>query len=429
MTIDVEIDRKVFNDAYLPHLDNMARTQIFYGGSSSGKSVFLAQRDVLDVMKGGRNFLVCRQVGKTLRGSVIQEVRKVIATWGLTRLFDINKTDGTVTCSNGYQVIFAGLDDVEKLKSLTPAKGVITDIRIEEATETDRATVKQLLKRQRGGNPNTPKRLTLSFNPILQNHWLYEEYIAPLGLSSDANSYTSHDLTILKTWYIHNRFLTSSDIHDLENEKDPYFREVYTFGNWGVLGHVIFSNWTVQDLTGMHNQFTNRRAGLDFGYSSDPAAVVATHYDKARKTIYIYDELYETGLTNDTLADKVMDMVNEDAVICDSAEPKSIFELQRYGVTAQPASKGRDSVLHGIQWLQQQNIVIDSRCVNTQNEFRQYQWKKDAGGNAMRQPVDRHNHIIDALRYAFEQDAQEQVISWRNLDDVGRVDNYVNKWG
>ncbi len=429
MTIDVEIDRKVFNDAYLPHLDNMTRTQIFYGGSSSGKSVFLAQRDVLDVMKGGRNFLVCRQVGKTLRGSVIQEVRKVITTWGLTRLFDINKTDGTVTCSNGYQVIFAGLDDVEKLKSLTPAKGVITDIRIEEATETDRATVKQLLKRQRGGNPNTPKRLTLSFNPILQNHWLYEEYIAPLGLSSDANSYTSHDLTILKTWYIHNRFLTASDIHDLENEKDPYFREVYTFGNWGVLGHVIFSNWTVQDLTGMHNQFTNRRAGLDFGYSSDPAAVVATHYDKARKTIYIYDEIYETGLTNDTLADKVMDMVNEDAVICDSAEPKSIFELQRYGVTAQPASKGRDSVLHGIQWLQQQNIVIDSRCVNTQNEFRQYQWKKDAGGNAMRQPVDRHNHIIDALRYAYEQDAQEQVISWRNLDDVGRVDNYVNKWG
>ncbi len=429
MTIDVEIDRKVFNDAYLPHLDNMTRTQIFYGGSSSGKSVFLAQRDVLDVMKGGRNFLVCRQVGKTLRGSVIQEVRKVITTWGLTRLFDINKTDGTVTCSNGYQVIFAGLDDVEKLKSLTPAKGVITDIRIEEATETDRATVKQLLKRQRGGNPNTPKRLTLSFNPILQNHWLYEEYIAPLGLSSDANSYTSHDLTILKTWYIHNRFLTASDIHDLENEKDPYFREVYTFGNWGVLGHVIFSNWTVQDLTGMHNQFTNRRAGLDFGYSSDPAAVVATHYDKARKTIYIYDEIYETGLTNDTLADKVMDMVNEDAVICDSAEPKSIFELQRYGVTAQPASKGRDSVLHGIQWLQQQNIVIDSRCVNTQNEFRQYQWKKDAGGNAMRQPVDRHNHIIDALRYAYEQDAQEQVISWRNLDDVGRIDNYVNKWG
>ena len=76
----------------------MARVQIFYGGASSGKSVFLAQRDVLDVMAGGRNILVCRQVGRTLRGSVVQEVNKVISRWGLRELFDINKTDGTITC-------------------------------------------------------------------------------------------------------------------------------------------------------------------------------------------------------------------------------------------------------------------------------------------------------------------------------------------
>ena len=143
---------EVINAAYLPYLKNMARVQIFYGGASSGKSVFLAQRDVLDVMAGGRNILVCRQVGRTFRGSVVQEVNKVISRWGLQReFFDINKTDGTITCKNGYQIIFAGLDDVEKLKSLTPARGVFTDVRIEEATEVGRDSVKQLLKRQHGG--------------------------------------------------------------------------------------------------------------------------------------------------------------------------------------------------------------------------------------------------------------------------------------
>ena len=406
---DVVIEPGVINRAYEPHLDNMTRTQIFYGGSASGKSVFLAQRDVIDLMRGGRNFLVCRQVGRTLRGSVVQEVNKVISQWGLAGLFSVNKTDGTVTCRNGYQIIFAGLDDVEKLKSLTPAKGVITDIRIEEATETSRETIKQLVKRQRGGSPNTPKRITLSFNPIMRTHWIYQDYFAPIGWRDDQTEHLDGRLSILKTWYIHNRFLTPDDIDDLENEKDDYFRNVYTFGNWGVLGDVIFTNWEIADLSGMVDQFTNHRHGLDFGFSSDPAAVVATHYDRKRKTIYIYRELYERGLTNDVLAQEARDIVGTADVICDSAEPKSIAELQQYGLRAAPASKGRDSILHGIQWLQQQRIVVDKTCINAQNELQQYQWKKDRDGNSMRQPVDKNNHLIDALRYAYEGDSVGSV--------------------
>src|SRR5574343_469775 len=103
---EVQIDRAIFNRAYLPYLNNLARVQLYYGGSSSGKSVFLAQRDLYDVMRCGRNFLVCRQVGRTLRGSVIQELTKIIREWGVGGLFDINKTDGTITCSNGYQIVF-----------------------------------------------------------------------------------------------------------------------------------------------------------------------------------------------------------------------------------------------------------------------------------------------------------------------------------
>lgn len=403
---DVLIDPAVFNDVYRPHLTNYARDQVFYGGSSSGKSVFLAQRTIYDLMQGGRNYLICREVGRTIRGSVFTEVCRVISEWGVGELFKINKSDMLITCLNGNQIIFAGLDDVEKLKSLAAAKGAITDIWVEEATETSRNSVKQLKKRQRGGDPGTPKRLTLSFNPILQTHWIYDEYFKAIAWADKQTEYSDSRLSILKTTYKDNRFLTAEDREDLENETDKYFYNVYTLGNWGVLGNVIFTNWRVEDLSGMHDQFTNRRNGLDFGFSSDPAAIVRSHYDRKRQTIYIFDELYELGLTNDLLAEEAKRICESDRIICDSAEPKSIRELRNYGVNAVAAEKGKDSVMHGIQWLQQQTIVIDKNCINTKNEFMQYKWKEDKNGIAIRQPVEKNDHIIDATRYAYEQDAR-----------------------
>jgi phage terminase large subunit len=382
----------------------MARIQIYFGGASSGKSVFLAQRDIIDVMKGGRNFLVVRQVGRTLRGSVVQECVKIVSEWGLSGLFSINKTDGTITCENGYQIIFVGLDDVEKLKSITPAKGVITDIRIEEATEIERNSLKQLFLRQRGGSKDTPKRLTLSFNPILQSHFLYQDYFSKIAWTDDQKEYHSPELSILRTTYRDNSFLTEEDVLGLQNEKDQYYFNVYSEGLWGVLGNVIFTNWSVQDLSEMRAQFTNTRNGLDFGFSSDPAALSRSHYDKMRGIIYFFDELYERGLTNPQLAEAIKPMVGAELVTCDSAEPKSIRELKDHGINAHPAKKGKDSVNFGIQWLQQQTIIIDKSCVNTRNEIMQYHWKEDKDGNAIRQPVDKNNHIIDGSRYAYEDD-------------------------
>ena len=397
------------NDVYLPYMDCKARVQIFFGGSASGKSVFLAQRPIIDIARGGRNYLIARQIGRTIRGSVSMELQKVITNSGLSAAFNINKTDGTITnIQTGNQIIFSGLDDVEKLKSITPAKGAITDIWVEEATETDRASVKQLLKRQRGGDKNTPKRLTLSFNPILQTHWIYQDYFAGIGWADRQTQYRDGDkLSILKTTYKDNRYLTPDDIKDLESETDEYFYKVYTLGEWGVLGDVIFKNWRVEDISEMGDQWTNRRAGLDFGFSSDPAAVIAAHYDSTRKTVYIYRELYETGLTNDILAERVREMVQDDRIICDSAEPKSIQELRNHGVNSVGAMKGKDSVKFGIDWLKQQTIIVDKSCVNLQNELSQYHWKKDAGGNSMPVPVDKNNHLIDALRYALEDDMQD----------------------
>ncbi len=403
---EITIDPRIFNEIYFPHLENMSRTQIFYGGSSSGKSVFLSQRAVADVLNGGRNYLVCRAVGRTCRRSVFNEIVKVMADWELGKFFKINLTDETITCANDYQILFSGLDDVEKLNSITPKRGVITDTWIEEATEIrSNSDIKKLYKRHRGGSAKYPKRLTLSFNPILKSHHIYKTYFAPIGWEDKQTTYKVNSLSIQKTWYIHNRFLTQGDVDDLLGEDDSYFRDVYTYGNWGVLGNVIFTNWEVADLSEMRDQFTNRRNGLDFGFSNDPAALVVSHYDKKKKTIYIYDEFYELGLTNDVLADDVKKIVGSDYVVCDSAEPKSIAELNQYGVSAVSAKKGRDSVVHGIQWLQQQKIIIDKTCINTHNEFQQYKWKENRYGVAMRRPIDVNNNIIDALRYAYEDDA------------------------
>lgn len=404
--ISVSIPKSAINDVYLPYLDCKARTQIFYGGSSSGKSKFVVgQRTVYHLLQGGHNYLICRQTKNSIRGSVANEIAKVISEWGLIDYFSINKSDGTITCLNGYQAVFAGLDDVEKLKSITFKKGVLTDVIVEEATETDRSSVKQLMKRQRGKvKEDVKKTLTLLFNPILQTHWIYEDYFKKLSWADDQKEYTSDRITILKTTYKDNRYLEAEDIQDLENETDKYFYDVYTLGNWGVLGNIIFTNWEVLDLSEMRPQFTDVRNGLDFGFSSHPAALTRSHYDAMRKTIYIFDELYSTGLTNDLLAAEIRNKIGGGYVVCDSAEPKSIAELQQHGVNALGAKKGKDSVNFGIDWLKQQHIVIDKSCVNTKNEFQSYKWKEDKNGVAMRIPVDANNHAIDSLRYAFEGD-------------------------
>lgn len=394
------------NNTYEPYLNaDTPRTQIFFGGSASGKSVFLAQRAVFDIMQGKRNYLVIRNVHRTNRGSTFNEICKAINDADIRELFNINKTDMVITSSTGSQILFAGLDDVEKIKSITPAKGVLTDIWIEEATETDREDVKQLNKRLRG-KAEVPKRVTMSFNPILQTHWIYEEHFK--DWQDGIWQFQNDDLLILKTIYKHNSFLEPDDIKELENETDPYFYDVYTLGNWGVLGAVIFKNWRVEDLSELKETFDNHKNGLDFGYGGDPAAVVHTHFDKTRKRIYILDEMFAHELTNDLLADQVKKMIDKQYIVCDSAEPKSIQELKNLGVRALGAKKGKDSVNFGIQWLQRQEIIIDVKCQNIRNEFMTYKWREDAKGNTLDVPVDKNNHGIDALRYAYQDEMTER---------------------
>lgn len=395
MNININVKE---NPAYIPYFNKPQFLQIFYGGSSSGKSFFITDKIVLDVVNGC-NYLCCRNVGNTIKRSVFNEVTKSISSMGLKEYFSINKSDMIITCRlNEKQILFCGLDDPEKVKSITPVNGVLERIFIEEATEIKRDAYLQLKKRLRGKTKNS-KHIIMAFNPILKSHWIYKEFFG--GWQDDKTVYEDNKTLIVKTTYKDNIFLTAEDRALLEDETDPYFYNVYTLGNWGVLGNVIFKNWRVEDLKDRIQQFDNIYCGADFGYSSDPNALIKLHLDRKRKKIYIFDEWYQAGMSDEELVRVGKTFFGNHLVGCDSAEPKTIDYLVLNGISAYPAVKGADSINRGIRWLQGYEIIIDVRCQNFKNEIEQYHWQEDKYGNAMAKPVDLNNHLLDSTRYAL----------------------------
>lgn len=382
----------------MPYLNKPQFMQIFYGGSSSGKSFFICQKIILDNLDGC-NWLVCRNVARTIRKSVYNEICKAISRMGLREYFKVNASDMVITnLLNGKQILFAGLDDPEKVKSITPADGVLERVFVEEATEVKREAILQLKKRLRGRSPKS-KHILLAFNPILKTHFIYKDYFG--GWQDDKNVYEDKDLLIVKTTYKDNIFLTDEDRRLLEDESDPYFYNVYTLGNWGVLGHVIFKNWRVEDLKEQIPSFDRIRQGCDFGFSDDPNALIKVQVDRTHKKLYVFDEWYQAGMNDDELLRVCRNFCGNQYLICDSAEPKTIDFLATNNIKAVGAVKGADSINRGIRWLQSYEIIIDVHCQNFKNEIEQYHWQEDKYGNAMAKPVDENNHLIDALRYAL----------------------------
>lgn len=375
--------------------------QIIYGGSSSGKSYAIAQRVVLDTLKG-RNTLVIRKTSNSLKSSCFNEIIGKIYNFNLMQYFKVSIGDFVITCTlNNKQIIFKGLDDPEKIKSIIPISGVITDIWIEEATQVSYDDF-QLLKTRLRGETKFIKRITLSFNPIIKTHWIYKQFFE--GFWQDDKQFVQNDtLSILKTTYKDNSFLTQDDIQRLEAETDPYYRNVYLMGNWGVLAGAVFNNYEVKDFD--PDSFANYRFGLDWGFGISEFACVKLALDLPRREIYICEEIYQKGLTNDKAIPLVKALAGSGVVWCDSAEPKSITEFRSKGINARAVKKGAGSIEQGINFIKRFKVYIHPRCVNTLAEFNAYRYKEDRKtGDVLPEVVDKDNHIIDALRYALESD-------------------------
>lgn len=236
MNVNIKISKSVFNDVYLPYLDNTDRYLVFYGGGSSGKSYYIAQRYIYKLIHPRRcNLLVVRQTADTNRRSTFPLLKQVISHWNLSQHFKVKESDMRIRCLlTGNEVAFAGLDDVEKIKSITFENGELTDIWCEEATEMQEADVNQLKVRLRGGN--SKKQIVLSFNPINIQHWIKKHFIDS-GLA-----------TVCFSTYKDNKFLTDDDRKALEDLKaiDEYTYDVYCLGKWGILGKTVFDARAIQ---------------------------------------------------------------------------------------------------------------------------------------------------------------------------------------
>ena len=174
-------------------------------------------------------------------------------------------------------------------------------------------------------------------------------------------------------------------------------------GNWGVLGNVIFKNWEVRDLSDMENRLERDCHGLDFGFSSDPAAVAKQYFERSTNTLYVLDEIYQTELTDKQLARKTKDMIGNAVITCDSAEPKSIKHLKNESVRAKGVKKGAGSVETRYRWYKGINIVVDKNCVNFKRELQTHKWKEDKHGNALPKPENKNAHLLDASMYGCEE--------------------------
>lgn len=228
--LKVNIPKKAFNEIYMPFLNDENRYLIFYGGAGSGKSYFVAQRYIIKIMSQSKcNLMVARKTLVSHRGSTFALFNQIINEWGLHNVFRVNKSGLSITCiHNNNQIVFKGLDDVERLKSTTFINGDLSDVWIEEASEVTEDDYNQLDIRLRG--KGRKKQLLLTFNPIDINHWIKKKLI------------DTGKAKVLKTTYKDNKFIEEEYKEVLEGfkETDPYYYEVYCLGNWGVYGESVF---------------------------------------------------------------------------------------------------------------------------------------------------------------------------------------------
>lgn len=381
--------------AFVPAFVDQSRYQVLWGGAGSGKSHIVARKWLYRILKESdvqHKFLIARKVNKTLKRSVFTLFKNIISRWGLYSEFEFNHTDLTITYRyNGTQLMFTGMDDPEKLKSI---EGV-TGIWMEEATEFAQEDSEQLDLRLRG-ETKYPKQIILTLNPISEQHWIKRVFFDdPI-----AGVFTLHST------YLDNGFIDSDYKMVMENKRktNPRYYNIYALGNWGTADGLVFNNVTQRLIRPEEIAGLECVQGLDFGYTNDPTAFHQSYIDLDQKRIFVYDGFYETGMSNAQIAAAIKEMkAHKHMTTADSSEPKSIDYIKGKDVRIQGAMKGKDSVNAGIDFLSEFDIVVNSHLSHFMTEFLNYAWMVDKKtGKAINRPIDEFNHFLDALRYSVE---------------------------
>lgn len=403
--IDFSNARQWINDKFWPLWKDRNRFVIVKGGAGSGKSVDVFRRSVYRMTaEPGHNYLVCRKHGVSNSTSTWPLMRSCISDWDLWDFYHQNKTDQLITAkNNGNQMKFTGLDDIEKIKSITFDNGPLTDIILEEATEMTERDFNQLNLRLRG-KTKQPFQITSIFNPVSDTHWLKNKFF-------DNPGERKNRLTIHESTYLDNRFLDDEYRLELEQLKydDRIYYEIYALGKWGSVGNLVFRNVTFETCPYSYDDFDEVLIGMDFGYNHYHAIEMIGLKDGVK---YSFDELYVRQMTNDEIMlENENKGVLQKHIECtaDSAEPKSIKEWQKQGYNVVGAKKGPDSVRQQIGYLNTGKWVIDpEKCPGLASEVKSYKWREDRDGNVLDEPVKFKDDAIAACRYAVERKVGEK---------------------
>lgn len=397
MTIKLNINpSKVFNRHIYDHLfDYDTFTEVHYGGASSGKSHGVFQKIVIKALKDWkkpRKILVLRKVGATVRDSVFADVQATLSYFGILNMCKINMSAFRIELPNGAELIFKGMDNPEKIKSI---KG-ISDVVMEEASEFTLDDYTQLTLRLRD-KAHKQKQIYLMFNPVSKANWVYNAFFVKKPKNT----------VVYQTTYKDNRFLdalTRENIEELANRNEAYYK-IYALGEFATLDKLVFPKYTKVLLNKDDLRQITSYFGLDYGFINDPSAFMHVKIDDDRKRLYVVEEYVKKGLTNDKIAESITALgYAKEQIRADSAEKKSNQELRNLGIgRVIDVKKGAGSVMQGIQYLLQYEWIVDERCVKTIEELENYTWKKDKATNEyINEPVDSYNHCLDAIRYAIQ---------------------------
>lgn len=386
-------NRNIFE--ILTNYDNF--TEVHYGGGSSGKSHGVIQKVVLKALKDWkypRRILWLRKVQSTIKDSLFEDVKDCLINFGIWEMCLWNKTDNKVELPNGAVFLFKGLDNPEKIKSI---KG-ISDIVMEEASEFTLNDYTQLTLRLRE-RKHVNKQIFLMFNPVSKLNWVYKYFFE--------HGEPMENVMIRQSSYRDNKFLDEMTRQNLEllANRNPAYYKIYALGEFATLGKLVFPKYEKRLINKDELRHLPSYFGLDFGYVNDPSAFIHSKIDVKKKKIYIIEEYVKQGMLNDEIANVIKQLgYAKEEITADSAEQKSIAEISNHDIARiRPAMKGKDSIISGIQYLNQFDIVIDERCFKTIEELDNYTWKKDKNtGEYYNEPVDTYNHCIDALRYSVE---------------------------
>ena len=411
---------KVVGRGYKAFWNFKGRYRVVKGSRRSKKSKTTGLWYIYNIMKPeykDANLIVVRKTYRTLKDSCFTELRWAIHRLQVDYLWDIKESPLEMTYKpTGQKIYFRGLDDPLKVTSITTEVGVLSWMWVEEAYEIMSEDDFDTLAESMWGDcpEGLFKQITLTFNPWNEHHWIKSRFF----------DVDDPDILAITTNYLCNEWLSEADLNEFEKMKvrNPRRYRVAGLGEWGIVDGLIYENWKEQEFRLVtKSEFSDipkderhncvirdglkTRCGLDFGYTNDPTASPIMFLDAENKKLYIWDELYQKGLSNRKIFQELSSMgYGKERFTGDSAEPKSIDELKGLGLRIKGAKKGKDSVKNGIQWIQDLEIIVHPRCVNFLTEISNYTWDKDKFGKTLNTPIDDFNHLMDAMRYGLEDD-------------------------